>query len=219
MKPKLCLGLLLLAGTCVTQAQVRPQLQKISLSHRPLAVTVREGKTIVNAALEQDPQAGRKPDCSHLVHEVYNRAGYPYPYARSIDLYIGIGSFVRVTKPQPGDLIVWRGHVGIVVDPTEHSFYSSLRPGLRTDFYDAPQWTARGTARFFRYAAAKRSNPVLTENRPEKTRKNTATVTAVPGDDSSHEDLPDATLSATKSLDTKSPSNHATSEFPGGPTN
>ena len=207
MKPTLWLGVLSLAGTCVAQAQVRPQVQKASVSHRPLAVTAREGKAIVDTALEQDPQAGRKPDCSHLVHEVYSRAGYPYPYARSIDLYVGIGSFVRVTKPQPGDLIVWRGHVGIVVDPAEHSFYSSLRPGLRTDFYDSPQWTARGTARFFRYAVAKRTNRVLTENQPEKTRKNTATIVAAPGDDaSSQEDPLDTTLSATTSSDSKSPS-------------
>ena len=206
MKPRLSLGLLLLAGTCVAQAQVQPHLRRTSQSPHPSTVTAREGKAIVNAALERDQEADRKPDCSHLVHEVYSRAGYPYPYARSIDLYFGIGSFVRVTKPQPGDLVVWRGHVGIVVDPAEHSFYSSVRPGLRTDFYDAPQWTARGTARFFRYAAAKRTTPVLTENQPEKTRKNTTTIVAAPSDDSSHEDPLDSTLSATTSSDSKSPS-------------
>jgi hypothetical protein len=144
---------------------------------------------------------------------VYSRAGYPYPYARSIDLYVGVESFVRVTKPQPGDLVVWRGHVGIVVDPVEHSFYSSVRPGLRTDFYDSPQWAARGTARFFRYVAKKRTNPVLTENRP-------GTIIVPPvADDSSSADLPDSTLSATKSLDSKSPSTHTTSESHSAPTN
>jgi hypothetical protein len=74
-----------------------------------------------------------------------------YEFARSRDLYDGIDRFQRVFKPQPGDLIVWPGHVGIIVDPSEHTFYSSLRGGLMTDYYDAPHWLRRGKPRFYRY--------------------------------------------------------------------
>jgi hypothetical protein len=217
MTLKFWLGLLLLACGSIAQAQVRPQLQKTRSS--PHALSAREGKVIVNAAWEREELTDREPDCSHLAHDVYTLAGYPYPYARSIDLYVGIRSFVRVTKPQPGDLIVWRGHVGIVVDPAEHSFYSSLRSGLRTDLYDAPEWKARGPARFYRYAAAKPTNLVLTENRPEKTRRNAAPSIPAPLAEDSAADLADPTRSTSKTSDTGSPATRTTSENHGGLSN
>src|ERR1700720_1699066 len=83
---RLWLGFLLLAGSSVAQAQVRPQSQKKISS--PQLLTAREGEEIVQAAWERDQQPDRAPDCSHLAHEVYSRAGYPYPYARSVDLYV-----------------------------------------------------------------------------------------------------------------------------------
>jgi hypothetical protein len=60
-----------------------------------------------------------------------------------------------VRAPQAGDLVVWRGHVGIVIDPKEHSFFSSVRSGPDTQFYDSPYWRSRGIARFFRYMTEK----------------------------------------------------------------
>ena len=117
-------------------------------------VTRDEGEAIVDAISERRPlQGGRKakPDCSHLVNDVYNVAGFPYVYAKSSDLYGGHPSFVRVKSPQPGDLIVWRGHVGLVTDPREHLFYSSLRSGLDVEDYTSAYWTKHGTPRFYRY--------------------------------------------------------------------
>jgi hypothetical protein len=220
MTQRLWFGVLLLAGSSVAQAQVRPQFQETTFSPRPL--TAQEGKVIVNAAWERDQQAGRKPDCSHLVHEVYTLAGYPYPYASSFDLYVGIGSFVRVAKPQSGDLVVWRGHVGIVVDPAEHSFYSSVRSGLRTEFYDAPNWKARGPARYYRYVAAKPANLVLARNRSPKTPGESASINTEPAFEDSHENLPGSTHPIAKGSDTTSsavpgsasPSTRATFEIP-----
>jgi len=85
------------------------------------------------------------------VHTLYEQAGYPYPYASSLDLYRGTGLFVRVRYAQPGDLIVWRGHVGIVLDPQEHSFFSSVTSGARIQNYRSAYWLARGYPHFFRY--------------------------------------------------------------------
>jgi NlpC/P60 family protein len=98
-----------------------------------------------------DDEEGLAPDCSHLVHTLYEQAGHPYPYASSLDLYRGTGPFIRVRTPQPGDLIVWRGHVGIVVDPKEHSFFSSVSSGAHIENYRSAYWRSRGYARFYRY--------------------------------------------------------------------
>lgn len=110
-----------------------------------------EGLAVVNTAVEQRAKAGRKPDCSHLVHQIYLLSGFPYPYASSFDLYDGIDNFRRISTPRPGDLVVWRGHVGIVTDAAEHTFYSSVSSGLRTEYYDSEYWKAQGRPRFYRY--------------------------------------------------------------------
>ena len=72
-----------------------------------------------------------KPDCSHLVNDIYDLAGFPYPYSKSADLYRGQASFLRVSSPQPGDLIVWRGHVGLVLEPRQHLQPAALGSGHR----------------------------------------------------------------------------------------
>src|SRR5256885_6923928 len=102
-----------------------------------------------------DVESESETDCSHLVHDVYEQAGFPYDYVTSRELYIGSANFTRVRAPQPGDLIVWRGHVGIVIDPKQHSFFSFVRSGPDTLFYDSPYWRSRGIARFFRYVTDK----------------------------------------------------------------
>src|SRR5882762_9792170 len=114
-----------------------------------------EGLTLVNTAWEQREQVRSKPDCSHLVHQIYELSGFPYPYVSSFDLYEGIDNFRRVSTPHPGDLVVWRGHVGIVIDGVDHSFYSSVRSGLRTEYYDGPYWRTLGRPRFYRYVVAR----------------------------------------------------------------
>src|SRR5438309_7598381 len=103
---------------------------------------------VVSAALGRQVSRS-KPDCSHLVHEIYSRAGFPYRYSSSSDLYSGINEFQRVTTPQVADLIVWPGHVGIIVSPAQHSFYSSLRSGVGVDFYDSSYWRGRGSPCFY----------------------------------------------------------------------
>ena len=61
-------------------------------------------------------------DCSHFVQWLFERAGLYYDYAPSRILYAGMEGFERVFDPEPGDLVVWPGHVGIVVDPAERLF-------------------------------------------------------------------------------------------------
>jgi cell wall-associated NlpC family hydrolase len=93
-------------------------------------------------------------DCSHLVHYLYTRAGLPYSYAPSHQLYSGVRGFRHVREPRAGDLIAWRGHVGIVVDPQQHSFLSALRSGVKVSSYASRYWQRKGAPRFLRYALA-----------------------------------------------------------------
>ena len=139
-----------------------PGLQQKTIGSR--ALTRSEGLAILDVALDSQHHAGFAFDCSHFVHGIYERAGLPYEYASSSDLYAGIDEFRRVTNPQPGDLAVWRGHAGIVVNPVQHSFFSVLRSGPGLASYDSPYWKRRGRPRFFRYVKSvprgTRSTPI-----------------------------------------------------------
>jgi hypothetical protein len=118
---------------------------------RVRSVSPEEGEEIVRAAWELRRGLVPKPDCSHFVNAVYARAGFDYEYATSTEIFEGVDSFRRVQEPQPGDLIVWQGHIGIVVDPDEHSFYSSVLSGFAIEDYRSTQWVKRGPLRFYRY--------------------------------------------------------------------
>ena len=92
-------------------------------------------------------------DCSHLVHDLYRRAGLAYEYVNSEQFYDGMTGFRQVEEPVAGDIIVWRGHMGVIVDPLLHSFLSGLRTGVKISDYDSQYWKGRGVPRFFRYTA------------------------------------------------------------------
>ena len=118
----------------------------------PRLLSLSEGRAILEAAWQHRDSIDLQPDCSHLVHDIYSLVGLEYEYAPSRDLYRNeVSAFRRVFHPQAGDLIVWLGHVGIVVSPLEHSFYSSLNSGLLVDDYLKRYWKNRGTPRFYRY--------------------------------------------------------------------
>ena len=137
----------LLAGflSTPTAAQAIPEDGRLRL------VSPEEGEAIVQAAWALRRGLLPKPDCSHFVHAIYAQAGLDYKYAPTGDIFDGIDSFQRVTKPQPGDLVVWQGHVGIVVEPMEHSFYSSVLSGFAIEDYRSSYWLGRGEPRFYRY--------------------------------------------------------------------
>src|SRR5271169_859392 len=126
-------AVLLVLCLVVIPAALAQGSQHKTTGFRPL--TRREGLAIVRAALHSARHAA---DCSHLVHSLYERAGFSYEYAPSSDLYAGIEEFRRVSHPQPGDLAVWPGHAGIVVNPARHSFFSMLSSGPGLDSYDSP---------------------------------------------------------------------------------
>lgn len=152
------------------QPQVQPARVASSSAHgekakrhsTPVALSPDDGLSVIAVALDARTQATRQPDCSHLVHAIYLRAGFPYAYASSSDLYDGTDDFRRVKHPQPGDLVVWPGHVGIVVNPAQRAFFSRLRSGPGIDAYDAQYWKQRGQARFYRYVTNSSSHVAAT---------------------------------------------------------
>ncbi len=143
------LACICLIAVASAPAQVEVPVRESDSSTRLLSLE--EGRSIVSSAWQQDqPEAGMH-DCSHLVHQIYANAGFEYPYASSFEIYAGNENFERVRNPHPGDLIAWRGHVGIVVDPLDHSFYSLVRTGLEAQDYRSAYWRSRGIPRFYRF--------------------------------------------------------------------
>jgi NlpC/P60 family len=144
-----CWTFALCAGSITASAQGTPERQQAAPAMR--LVTPEEGRQIAAIAVEEDGPIRGRQDCSHLVNQIYMNAGYEYPYASSFELYAGNGKFRRIRHPQPGDLIAWPGHVGIVLDARQHTFYSLVRSGLQAEDYLGPYWRSRGRPRFFRY--------------------------------------------------------------------
>ncbi len=126
------------------EAHQRQRLVTYKIHQGPRPVTYEEGEAIVQATMLHRARFRDKPDCSHFVHDVYAEAGLDYDYAPTNYIFDGIVPFQRVQKPQPG-------HTGIVIDPEEHSFYSSVVSGFSIHNYTSSYWTARGAHRFFRY--------------------------------------------------------------------
>ena len=159
------LVLLCLLRSSSARAQTEPARQDLKPTWRLL--TTEEGRLVVSAAWALKQPAPGTQDCSHLIHAVYKNAGFDYEYDSSFDLYSGNESFVRVKFPRAGDLIVWPGHVGVVVDPKLHSFYSLVSTGLQEQNYEGPYWKARGVPHFFRYKVRDGSAVTMEKAAPE----------------------------------------------------
>src|SRR5262245_24864600 len=166
---------LVLTPGLMVSAPLSSQDQDLQAHRGGRLVSRQEGEAIAQAALQHWPQFRDKPDCSHLVHEIYTEAGLDYEYSVTNDIFDGIDPFERVKEPQPGDLVVWRGHVGIVVDPDEDSFYSSVMSGFSVASFTSTYWLSRGPRRYYRYrineAQSARLLSRVTDRRPPAPRK------------------------------------------------
>src|SRR5215472_6206910 len=127
----------------------------------PALLSADQGQALADFALRSGPAVDPQPDCSHLVHMLYTQAGLPYSYQGSRVLHRGAPGFVRVKHPHRGDLIVWMGHVGIVLSAKDTTFLSSVRSGIITESWTNDYWTARGRPRFFRYVVGPKADLTL----------------------------------------------------------
>src|SRR6266436_9196549 len=90
----LAFGLVCLIVVASARAQNADAPQEKPSATRLL--TVEEGRSIADAAREQEQPARGTQDCSHLIHEIYGSAGFEYPYASSFELFAGNENFARV---------------------------------------------------------------------------------------------------------------------------
>jgi len=132
-------------------AQAAPSANHNGKRKAQQSLSKHERNTVIATALDRKIPRRAEHDCSHLVHAIYRRAGFPYDYAPSDDLYDGVAGFQRVSHPQPADIVVWHGHVGIVTRPSRHLFFSFLSAGPGIDDYQSRYWRGRGQPRFYRY--------------------------------------------------------------------
>ena len=147
-----CMAVLCVATAQVPSNQEPSKPAKVSPSHpKPKTLTKKDRSSVIDVALHSKAVRRDGRDCSHLVHAIYKRAGFPYKYVDSEDLYGGVEGFQRVDRPQPADLVVWHGHVGIVTRPAHHAFFSFLSTGPQVDDYTSRYWLSRGQPRFYRY--------------------------------------------------------------------
>ena len=52
-------------------------------------------------------------DCSHFVHKAYDMAGFKYPYHNTATFNLLTDYFIEVTEVEPGDVILYTGHMGL----------------------------------------------------------------------------------------------------------
>jgi cell wall-associated NlpC family hydrolase len=153
----------------IASGQTQPAGSRVAEKNSHPTMSSDDGLSILAAALDSLRRLHSENDCSHLAHAIYLRAGFPYLYASSSELYDGVAGFERITHSQPGDLIVWRGHVGIVVNPAHHLFFSFLRSGPGVDDWTSLYWHKRGQARFYRYVKKARIRTLtLSSRRPRQ---------------------------------------------------
>jgi len=150
-----CMVVICAASAQAPNSEVLTKPAKPAPAHpkHPVSKTLskKDRSSVIDVALHSTAARHEGHDCSHLVHAIYQRAGFPYKYADSEDLYSGVEGFQRVARPQPADLVVWHGHVGIVIHPARHAFFSFLSKGANVDDYTSRYWRGRGQPRFYRY--------------------------------------------------------------------
>jgi lipoprotein Spr len=101
-------------------------------------------------------------DCSHFVYQVLNAArtrvaadgsfSTQLVDYRSTSAMENSGVWLPTQLPQPGDLVMWDGHVGVVLDPAAGRFIGAqTSTGVNEASYATGYWSQRSGRRFLRY--------------------------------------------------------------------
>src|ERR1700730_3723975 len=68
------------AETSKNQPAIEPSAQPVSTITSSLLVSPDEGRVITRVALKSRKSSRPRGDCSHVVHAIYQQAGFPYAY-------------------------------------------------------------------------------------------------------------------------------------------
>lgn len=95
------------------------QCRPLSLRERLKILALASPKNFPKAKYRMGPRAPanieRETDCSRFVHEIYRRAGLPYHFRSTADLSQAPEfDVLEEDEAKPGDLMLFRGHVGLV---------------------------------------------------------------------------------------------------------
>jgi cell wall-associated NlpC family hydrolase len=86
-------------------------------------------------------------DCSGFVrrvfHEVFPIAGLLARDDLSVATFAIVDLFVDIDSPASGDIVLWTGHIGIVVDPTKRTFIGAqTSTGVAVASYASGYWAS-----------------------------------------------------------------------------
>jgi cell wall-associated NlpC family hydrolase len=99
-------------------------------------------------------------DCSHFVYQVLNearkRVAMPGPAPQLVDYrstgtMIASNLFFPIKTPEGADLVLWDGHVAILLDPGSKTFIGAQSSGVGQDNYASPYWANRSGLQFVRF--------------------------------------------------------------------
>ena len=101
-------------------------------------------------------------DCSHLVYRALNAARQQLGAAGGFSVHPAIyqstatmessGQWVKTEVPEPGDLVLWNGHVGIIIDPAAGKFIGAqTSTGVKDESYTTGYWATYPGKRFVRF--------------------------------------------------------------------
>jgi cell wall-associated NlpC family hydrolase len=91
-------------------------------------------------------------DCSHFVWEVIKAAGHPKAPYLSTGSIPGSPAYSPASEPpREGDIILFDGHMGIVVDSTTMTFIGAQSGGVDSASYAKGSYWGNLHHRFYRY--------------------------------------------------------------------
>jgi cell wall-associated NlpC family hydrolase len=91
-------------------------------------------------------------DCSHFVWEVIKAAGHPQaPYLSTGSIPGSFAYSAATEPPEVGDIILFDGHMGIVVDTTTQTFMGAQSHGVEPASYAKGSYWGNLHHRFYRY--------------------------------------------------------------------
>jgi hypothetical protein len=96
-----------------------PNCRPLSLHERIKILKLASPKNFPKSKYRMGPRSPanieKETDCSRFVHEIYRRAGYPYQFRPTAHLSQAPEfDVLDEDEAKPGDLMLFRGHVGLV---------------------------------------------------------------------------------------------------------